>query len=66
MLGDLLVFLNQETALFEKEKNLVNFFSLVSLGFFLIPTKLAMGSIIYLKVIQSSLKPEVFSWVYHG
>lgn len=41
-------------------------FLLVFLGFFLICTKLVMGSVIDLKVIQSSVKPEVFSLVYLG
>lgn len=67
MLGGLLswFFLYQKIAFFEK-KNILKFFLLVFLGFFLIRTKLIMRSVIDLKVIQSSLKPEVFSLVYLG
>lgn len=56
-------FFNQEIAFFKRKKKS---FILVFLGFFLIHTKLVMGSVIDLKVIRSSLKPEVFSLVYLG
>lgn len=58
-------FFNQKIAFFKK-KNLLMFFLLVLLGFFLICTKLTMDSVLDLKVTPSSLKPEVFSSVYLG
>lgn len=60
MVGGLLNFFNRGTAFFFFFLILSKCFLLISLGVFLTPTKSVMDSAVVLKVIQSSMKPEMF------
>lgn len=61
VVGGLLNFFNQGTVFFVFFFLILSkCFLLISLGFFLTPTKSVMDSAVVLKVIQSTMKPEMF------